>query len=188
MTIKKKIRKKLSSFFFPFVSSRGFTLVELLIVIGIMTLLSTMAILYSRTGERQIILFQEQIKVLNTLSRAKSLSIATFVKYDDTCGFGVHFDGSDNSFRIFRDLGREPDCSDADIQYSGIIEDFEVFELSPFVVFDHLTMSDIIFYPPEPETVIMPGRQEEAIIRLKIIGSDNSIYIKVNDAGMITTQ
>ncbi|HDH31342.1 MAG TPA: prepilin-type N-terminal cleavage/methylation domain-containing protein, partial [Candidatus Wolfebacteria bacterium] len=59
-----------------FLNSRnsGFTLIELLIVIGIITLLSTMAIFYSHTGERQIILFQEQVKILNAISRAKSLS------------------------------------------------------------------------------------------------------------------
>ncbi|MEE8131747.1 MAG: prepilin-type N-terminal cleavage/methylation domain-containing protein [Candidatus Paceibacterota bacterium] len=170
----------------------GFTIIELLVVIGIITLLSTMAILYSHTGERQIILFQEQIKILNALSRAKSLTINTFIQSDVPCGFGVHFDESNNSFRIFRELAIQPDCLDADFQYSGASEDFlvpEVFNLNPVITFDSLVVDDIIFYPPAPSVAILPGFQEEAIIGLKIIGSTQPpVIIKVNKEGMITTQ
>ncbi len=174
-----------------FLNSRnsGFTLIELLIVIGIITLLSTMAIFYSHTGERQIILFQEQVKILNAISRAKSLSINTFNQQDVPCGFGVHFDSSNGSFIIFKELATKIDCSNVDFQYSGESEDFEVFNLNSFIVFDSLTLDDIIFFPPEPIIAILPDFQEEATISLKIIGSTEPIVIiKVNKFGMITTQ
>lgn len=173
----------------------GFTLIELLVVIGIITLLSTMAILYSHTGERQIILFQEQMKILNALSRAKSLSINTFIQPDVPCGFGVHFDDSDNSFRIFRELP-DPDCPSAGSGYSGASENFnpsdpekEKFILNSAIAFDSLAVDDIVFYPPAPDVAILPGFQDEAIIGLKIIGSAQPpVIIKVNKGGMIMAQ
>lgn len=172
---------------------KGFSLVEILIVIGIITVLSLMAILYSHTGERQIALFQEQMRVLNVISRAKSLSVNTFNKPDVPCGFGVHFDKSDNSFRIFKEQAVQQNCSDVDFKYSGASEDFEgKFVLDPkkAIIFDTLAFDDIIFYPPEPTVIISPNFfQDEAIIGLKISGSSQpSVIIKVNKLGMITTQ
>lgn len=168
---------------------KGFTLVEIIIVIGVITLLSTMAILYSHTGEQQITLFQEQVKILNVLSRAKSLSINTFARPDIPCGFGVHFDETDNSFRIFRETAAEIDCSDADFQRADNgSEDLEAFNLNPAISFDNLTVDDVIFFPPEPAVAILPGFLEEATITLKIVGTGQTAAIKINNRGMITTQ
>ncbi|MEK7555319.1 MAG: prepilin-type N-terminal cleavage/methylation domain-containing protein [Patescibacteria group bacterium] len=176
---------------------KGFTLTEIIIVIGIITVLSLMAIVYSHTGERQITLFQEQMKVLNALSRAKSLSINTFNQPDVPCGFGVHFDESDNSFRIFKEQASKQDCSNMDLKYTDALENFDVsdpnkekFILSKSVDFvGVMAFEDIIFYPPEPTVIISPGFQDEAIIGLKIIGSTQPpVIIKVNKLGMITTQ
>ncbi|MDP1538756.1 MAG: hypothetical protein Q8M00_01875, partial [bacterium] len=66
---------------------RAFTTIEILVIIGILSLLSATLILYSRTAEHQIVLFKEQAKVISILSRAKSLSIVTYGKADVPCGY-----------------------------------------------------------------------------------------------------
>ncbi len=117
------------------------------------------------------------------LSRAKSLAIATFGQSANVpCGFGVHFEMS--SFLIFKDL--ESDCLNADKKYSGPSEIYESFVLDSRVVFDTLTLSDIVFIPPDPIVIITP-EQDQATITIKtVIGSDSKT-IKINSAGQIST-
>ena len=72
--------------------NKGFTTIEMLVVIGVMALMSSVLMVYGRTGERQINLFKEQARIISALSRAKYLSVSTFGKTDVPCGYGVHFE------------------------------------------------------------------------------------------------
>ncbi len=165
-------------------NSWGFTIIEMLVVIAVLSLISTSLLLYSRTGERQIILFREQSRIVGALSRAKSLSIATFGQVGVPCGYGVHFE-TPKIFLIFKDLSS--DCSAVDKVYSGTDELLESFELDQAVSFGNLTLTDIVFIPPDPKIVITP-EQDESMINIKTISGNSSSTIKVTSAGQITTQ
>ncbi len=155
-----------------------------MVIIGILSLLSATLILYSRTGERQINLFREQARVISVLSRAKSLSIATFGQTGVPCGYGIHFEAP-STFLIFKDLAA--DCKASDRKYSGVSEIHESFKLDSTVIFDSLNLSDIIFIPPDPRVIISPP-QDEATIVIKTIDRSKSIIIKVTTAGQISTE
>ncbi len=163
---------------------KGFTLIEVLVVVGILALLSATLIIYSHTGERQIILFKEQARIVSTISQAKSLSIATFGQVNVPCGYGVHFSPPKN-FLIFEDLAN--DCQDADKRWSGENETFESFQLDPAVVFENLSLTDIVFIPPNPSVVITPPQDQSTII-IKTVDGNSSTTIKVNNAGQISAQ
>jgi type II secretory pathway pseudopilin PulG len=165
---------------------RGFTMVEMLVIIGVLALLSATLILYSHVGERQIILINEQARILTALYRAKSLAINTFGQSGIVpCGYGVHFETS-GTFLIFKDLASN--CSNSDRKYSGSGsgELYESFQLNSAVKFDSLTLSDVLFIPPDPLTVITPA-QEQGTIIIKPLGAENSVIIKINSAGQIST-
>lgn len=162
----------------------AFTTIEMLVIIGILSLLSATLILYSRTAENQIVLFKEQARVISILSRAKSLSIATYGKLNVPCGYGVHFEAP-STFLIFQDLAA--DCKNSDQKYSGAAEINKSFQLDPKVIFDSLSLSDILFIPPDPKIVITPP-QDEATIVIKTIDGSKSITIKVTSAGQISTE
>lgn len=73
---------------------KGFTLVELLVVFMTVTFLAGGMFFYSRSGERQIILFQNQEKVISALQRAKTLAVSAYgnaADMDNIYGYGVHF-------------------------------------------------------------------------------------------------
>lgn len=161
----------------------GFTLVEMLVVMAVIAVVSTSLILYSRTGERQIILFKDQASIVAALSRAKSLSVATFGQAGVPCGYGVHFEAP-RKFLLFKDLAS--DCSAADNIYSGPNELFESFELSQSLNFGTLTLTDIVFIPPNPRVVITPSG-DEAVINIKTVDGGSSSTIKVTSAGQIST-
>jgi len=167
-------------------SSRGFTLLEMLVVISIVVLLSSLLVIYSHTGENQIVLFKDQSQLITILNRAKSLSIDSLQSSQPSCGFGVHFSKADNSFVIFRDLGA--DCQNADHVYTDAGEIFESYKLSPNINFQSITFTDIIFIPPDPTTLIdnNPNINDGTIILQSLDGS-TSLKVKVNNFGQITT-
>ena len=170
-------------------NEKGFTILEMLVVISIMALLSALLILYSRTGENQVILFREQSRLITALNRAKSLSVQLYNAPETPCAFGVHF--SQNSFLIFRDLA--PDCLNASHTYNDPSEIFENYQLSPKVRFRSLdpllTLSDIVFIPPDPKTIIDDdSNKSEATVILETLDGNASVNVKVNNAGQITNQ
>jgi type II secretory pathway pseudopilin PulG len=172
----------------------AFTIVEMLVIIGVLSLMSSILILYSRRAEQQIVLFKEQAKVISILSRAKTLSISTYSysRSEVPCGYGVHFEAP-STFLIFKDLptNSNSDCSSSDKKYSGSTssELVESFQLDSRALFDSLSLSDILFIPPDPKVVITPTpSQDEATVVLKTIDGSKSATIKVNSAGQITTE
>ena len=114
---------------FPCRCSMGFTMIEILVVISIMILLSSLLILYSRTGENQIILFRDQSRLITSLNMAKSLSIQRFNASSPSCAFGVHFSKTENAFLIFRDLAA--DCQNADHVYTDSGELLKIINYLP---------------------------------------------------------
>lgn len=165
---------------------KGFTTIEMLVIIGVLSLLSATLLVYSRAGERQITLFKEQAKIIGVLTKAKSLSVAAFGKTGVPCGYGVHFE-TPRTYLIFKDLA--DDCLLADKKYSGTSEIFESFQLDSLTVFDSLVLTDIVFIPPNP-TVILDNdfSKTEALIKIKTTDGKGERIIKINNGGQITTQ
>ena len=162
---------------------KGFTLIEMLFVLATIAILSTILIAYSRTGERQIIVFRDQTKIINALLRAKSLSLATFGKAGVPCGYGVHFE-KPRTFIIFKDIA--DDCSQADHKYSGSNEIVESMSLDRLVAFGDLTLSDVVFIPPDPIVIITPD-QDPATLTIKAGEGASSAVIRITKAGQIST-
>lgn len=86
---------------------RGFTLVEMLVVIGITTLFAAMAIGYSHVGENENALTVETAKIAEMILQARELALATYGGSvasggtDNACGFGVHIDYSNQTYSLF---------------------------------------------------------------------------------------
>jgi len=73
-------------------NKKGFTLIEILIVLAITALLSSLAIVYTHVGQNQISLSIEESKVAQLILEAKELSVATYSSNSATCAYGVAFD------------------------------------------------------------------------------------------------
>lgn len=190
----------------------GFTLAEILAILGIVGLLMTLIITYSRTGERQIILFRDEAKVVSAIVRAKTLSVYTYGQSGVPCGYGIHFQAPD-TYLIFKDLATHPDCSDADHAYSGTVglnctdptnsgELVQCFSLDPALKFTSFSNGfngskcptsclDVLFIPPNPDVLIkgpLPPGTYEADIILSLLDNSKSVVIKTTTSGQISTQ
>lgn len=182
-------------------SEGGFTLIEILVVISVTLVLSGILIGYSREAGKQLILVNNQAKLVSLIARAKSLSIATFIENTlpsapgspITCGYGVHVDTASGEIFIFRDLA--VNCASGDNKFgSGDVKltgQLDVFKLdSQAIQFaSDTTLRDIIFIPPDP-TVIINGAvsTKEAAISIEIKGGSSKSTVKVNNAGRISTK
>ncbi|MCR4261079.1 MAG: prepilin-type N-terminal cleavage/methylation domain-containing protein [Candidatus Colwellbacteria bacterium] len=72
---------------------RGFTLIEVVVVMGVMAVLSSMMLGYGQRNNKQILLVTSQAKIASIFSRAKFLSIQSFFNLAGTneyvCAYGV---------------------------------------------------------------------------------------------------
>jgi type II secretory pathway pseudopilin PulG len=165
---------------------KGFTLIDLVVVIGILSLLSASLITYSRAGEKQIVFFKEQSVVTASIFRAKNLAISTYGRNGaDSCGYGVHFELGrlPNELIIFNDKAANGTCLKPG-KYDGQGEDMEKITIDSRVKITGAP-KDFIFVPPEP--TVSPA--EKIVIKLELVDDPSrSATITVSPAGQITVQ
>ena len=189
---------------------RGFTLVELLVVISVSVILTTMIIVYGRLGEEQLIVFKEQAKMIGVLNRAKGLATEKYVEStsdsEEICGYGIRFLKNVKPFKyqIFED--RFPTCDTQGRPYAYDIGDDvllpnESHELSNRIA--NLIIKDgfgailvannptIIFTAPNLDAKITSdngvGEINEFYFEITAIGGAKSI-VRINNAGQISSQ
>jgi prepilin-type N-terminal cleavage/methylation domain-containing protein len=172
---------------------RGYTLIELLITVGIMGLLSGMLIVYSTTGRAQVALFVEESKIAQILLRAKSVALATYVDPVGPCGYGLRVDSAARTYSLFS--YKESDCANItsiDPSDSAKYRVVETYTLPPSLAFqDGANKLDaVLFVPPDPRTFISSGGSilsgGAGNIYLATVDGTASIRVSVTTAGQIT--
>lgn len=172
-----------------FRDEQGYTLIELLIVVGIAGLLSGMVLLYGGAGREQIALSVESIKIVQAISRAKTLAIATYTDPSSPCGFGVQFDYPAKKYSI-RSYRTSPSCeSVSGITSSAVLEEFNLGAgLTWQEGAEHI--DDVIFIPPDPKVymfsggVLLPAGASGKVYLLTSGGAARTVT--VSPAGQIT--
>lgn len=184
----------MNKFSFFLKARAGFTILEMLVVVSIMTMLTGVLIVYSRTSENQIILFKEHAKLVSVFFRAKTLAYQTFSEQEQDpkpCAYGVHYssDDSGDAFYVFRDLpDTAGDCTTANQQFDAD-EVFETVVLDPRVIVDtsETTFTEVLFTPPDPTTLInQSAAAQGAQVVVRAEAGSGVLGVKINDAGQIT--
>lgn len=185
------------------IEKKGFTLVEILIVIGIMVLTSGMFIGYNRSGDEQIVLFKDQAMFIGAINRVKAFTQERF-NIAGACAFGIYIptvaSGNTNpprKFFIFVDkapVGQE--C--ITVAYDGIEtpntgyyynnppdEIIETLELDKRMKFIAEADSRIMFLPPDLK-IYPPNETFTATIGS--VSSERQATIEISSGGQITTR
>jgi len=175
---------------------RGFTIIEMLVTMGVLTLLTSMILTYSRRGESFTNLTREAERLIFNLNQVKNLSLLTLNQGSDQniCGWGIHFDATNNSYKIFHDY-----CNGGtgDQQYNPGEETETITLLKGIEI--KTNVGDIIFIPPEPRVKFINFTSDEeedeeasdddtsAFIRMRLTGDKSKSYyrIRINLAGQI---
>lgn len=195
-------------------NKKGFTLIEMLVVLAITALLSGLAIVYTHVGQNQISLSIEESKVAQLILQAKELSIATYSTNSATCAYGVHFDLASSTYSLFEynsavvptGGGREVCPSIGSTSAPGAVDtnpkvmamyaagSWQVHTAQGVVLKSGAgAIQDILFYPPDPSTLINLSGQSTfqypaptAYVYLSTTDGSAARTITVNPAGQVS--
>lgn len=170
----------------------GFTLIEALMVVSILTIMTSLLLLYNRTGERQIVLLREKSKLISSILRAKNLAFGVLIQQaigQTICGYGVYI--KKDRYFLYRDLAFN--CELSDNRYSADNPD-ELLAADNFILDGHLEFvgtepADILFIPPQPQVFFdgsLATGEKEVILRASDPDQEISAKILINSAGQVS--
>lgn len=178
---------------------RAFTVLEVLVVVGLTVILMGVLVGYNRSIERHLILFQEQAKVLGILQKAKSLALGAYAPPGVVvCAYGVFFSPSEHKMILFQDLP-SPNCKETGTDYkftaSNPSEIMEEVRLDAVAVrFSALLpISQVVYIPPYPTVKIWDvaaanGDLVSELITIELLDGSASRSVRVTDFGQISAE
>jgi prepilin-type N-terminal cleavage/methylation domain-containing protein len=193
-------------------SRAGFTLVEMLVVIGISTLVSAAAIIYSNVGQNEVALTVETAKVAQLILQARELALDTYSGTNSACAYGVHFDYADQTYSLFAYTPGTEHCPSLAVVAAGGLSSSSVMSqyapsswqlpvaagvvlAPPGKVSCTNPMTDVLFYPPSPTMLVSlaSNRSEmfsspspaESSVCLQTADGKNTATITVNPEGQV---
>ena len=185
----------------PRSNNKGFTLFEVLVVVGIIAVLSTILIGYSRQGNSALLMTSTHTKLENMISRAKFLSIQTYFDAQDdedevVCAHGVHIDTDGQEAFVFQKIGDKAfGCSDdiddyegfspGDVRLSGELSNVNLESLIVHIADEDegTTLEYVIFLPPDPLVRINDSRDKSASVI--VTDGRTQLTVTVDDQGQI---
>ncbi|MCD6271009.1 prepilin-type N-terminal cleavage/methylation domain-containing protein [bacterium] len=177
--------------------NRGFTLVELLIAIAIITILASVSFVGYGQRQKEIALQKEANILVSKIEEVKEMAISARYFHNDlpTGGFGVYFNiSSPNSYIIFADCDGDRSYDTTGSPCFDPIHSTNYPEFVERVSFDHgvyiKTLPapvSITFKPPSPDVAIKTssGLLDELTIKLGVTGSFKEKDIHFNSAGLV---
>lgn len=156
---------------------KGFTLAEMLVVMAIITIISTVVLAQYRAGEKQNLLRLETQKLVNNLRKMQNMSLSSQEHNGQIPllgGFGAHFDiSAPSSYVLFADMN-------GDGQYNNNgTEKIETINFPAQVQLLGINVSpmDITFSAPDA-TISITGGLNQATLNIKNTNIIKDITIK----------
>jgi len=188
--------------------NKGFTLVEILIVLSISALLSGLAIVYTHIGQNQITLSIEESKIAQLILEAKQLSVATYSSNNNTCAYGMQFNYTDQTYSLFAynaavsspSAPGRPICPSVASTTAGINAgavakyadgSWNIHVSSGVKIIDagaaSTTIYYVLFYPPNPFTLMSFDGSTFLGAYTNPIAPTGNIYLETSDGGTART-
>jgi len=161
----------------------GFTITELLVVMFIISLLSSLVLANHRSGQKRYALSQATQQLVSDLRRVQNMAMSG-VDMADRSGYGVYVEKDDNFYIIYADENDNSTYqpSDATIETIDLSNQIKISSVSPLS-----SKIDIFFKPPEPTTYINAndGVGISGTITLKLEDTSLTKTITVTTVGLI---
>jgi prepilin-type N-terminal cleavage/methylation domain-containing protein len=170
---------------------KGFTLVEILVVLFIMVVLAAVVMPNYRRGESELILLRAANKLAQNLRRAEEMAVSA--KICDLCGgivppgYGVYLKQGEEDYLLYAD----DNPSDGNEKRDGGDTEIETISLEKGIFIKNVSPASlsINFRPPEPKVKISGSGVDDASLAIITLALKNDPtiekIIKVNKAGLI---
>lgn len=170
-------------------AAAGFTLIEILVVLAIMAVISSVLIADYRTGQKKYSLDAAAQNIVSDLRRVQSMAMSGTTKTAEIIyDYGIHFDANTSYYTIFADKQANSQrysnaTADVMIERVNLENQVKVVAVSP-----NSSGLDVVFEPPNPKTYINKNSSGPATITLQY-GNDTSRTktITITLAGAIKT-
>jgi prepilin-type N-terminal cleavage/methylation domain-containing protein len=190
----------------PLAPRKGFTLIEILVVLVISAMLAGIGLSYNSASRKEIALTVEAAKISQFILRAESLAIATYGSNSASlvCGYGVSFDAAAQTYGIFvYQPTAAATCRDMVLPLATIASG-EMQQYTPGTSNVHVasevrlvsspadSIAVVLFYPPTPTTYIshdgstFPSPTLASKVYLTTADGSDSRTISVNPAGQVS--
>lgn len=149
--------------------SRGQTLIEIIVTLSVVVGLTSLLILYNRTGQRIARLPRAAERMVFDIRKAQNyaLTVREFQAGEVPCAYGINFVVGAGGYTIFAD--RAPDCAAA----NGVMdpgEEVETITMEEGVIVQSANISVARFVPPSAATAFTPGSETIGRITLALAG------------------
>lgn len=165
-------------------TSNGATFAELLVVMAIIAIFSSIVLLNWRSGEKQYALQRSATKLSQDIRRAEEFSISTkdFMGQVPSGGYGVYFNVSEPShYILFADINGDAIYNAGS---DGIVEDITI-EVSVQIYQLSSPSLTITFVPPDPMVKITPVASTAQVI-LSLKSDQTKIKtVTINKLGLV---
>lgn len=167
--------------------NKGFTLVELLVVIFMITILSTLVFFDYGSSSKVFELDRTSQKMAQDMRMMQQKALSGIGGGVDTNGYGLYFSVSDNNYLIYENNNDDPryDTGDSIIETINLSPDVGIENLKR----DNISLSNlsISFFPPGPITYIENyfTNTEGSIILYLVDNASEKRVVKINNSGRI---
>ena len=159
--------------------NKGFTVIELMVVTGIIVVLTGLLLPNWKSGQKQFALQRSSHKLAQDIRRAQEMALAA-EKFGGQVpyGYGVYARQSEpDHYIIFADLNNNQDY---DAGTDGIVEDISIEKYSSIGLLSADPLR-VVFVPPDPQVIIRPAGP--GFIRL--VAGERTLEVCVNNLGLI---
>jgi len=176
----------------------GFTLIEMLVVLFVVAVISSLLIASYRTGQKQYALDEAAQNLVSDLRLVQSMAMSGTGIYQSYYNYGIYFKKNASSYQLFGDKDNDcfytstgnPNQRDTVIETTQLPQNVIIAQVSPAVTPPGL---HVCFAPPAPTTyfnqVNNPSSVPQASITIQY-GSDAALVktVIINSAGAVKVQ
>jgi type II secretory pathway pseudopilin PulG len=176
---------------------KGFTLLEITIVVSIIILMGTIFVINFRGGEKQFALQRSAHKLAQDLRRAQETAMSSQI-FEDSFpkgGYGIYLEKGSNSYILFADCDGNQTYSEAGFAQScaeagtndPFREKIEEISFEKGIYISEFSPEEnsvaITFFPPDPKITINPSNSS-ILINLTFDGKIKRA-VSINSVGLI---